>query len=112
MTGLFPVQGAELVRAEDRKRTMTQRQTNETAAAKPAKPAKRETKRDQLVKMLRRKTGADVPTISEKMGWQSHSTRAALTGLRKAGFDLEATKPEKGGPSRYRIVKDPAKAAS
>ena len=91
---------------------MTQTEQTETTATKPTKTAMRETKRDQLVKLLRRKTGADVPTISEKMGWQAHSTRAALTGLRKAGFVLEATKPEAGGPSRYRIVKEPAKVAS
>ncbi|MEX2520440.1 MAG: DUF3489 domain-containing protein [Paracoccaceae bacterium] len=92
---------------------MTQSQTTETAAAtKTATPAKRETRRDQLIKMLRRKAGADVPAISEKMGWQPHSTRAALTGLRKAGFTLEATKPDKGGPTRYRIVNEPAQAAA
>ena len=91
---------------------MTKTETNETTAANSDKPAKRVTKRDQLVKLLRRKTGADVPTISGKMGWQAHSTRAALTGLRKAGFTLEATKPEKGQPSRYRIVKEPEQAAS
>ena len=91
---------------------MTQIEHTKTPATKPSMSAKRETKRDQLVKMLRRKAGADVPTISEKMGWLPHSTRAALTGLRKAGFELEATKPEKGGPSRYRIVKEPAKASS
>jgi len=89
---------------------MTKTEVTDITAKKPAKPAKRETKRAQLVKLLRRKTGADVPAISEKMGWQPHSTRAALTGLRKAGFELEATKPEKGGPSRYRIVKEPIKA--
>ena len=88
---------------------MTQTEQTETTATKPAK---RETKCDQLVKMLRRKAGVDVPTISEKMGWLPHSTRAALTGLRKAGFELEATKPENGGPFRYRILKEPAKAAS
>ena len=91
---------------------MTKTDENGAAATTPAKQAKRETKREQLVKMLRRKAGADVPTISGKMGWQAHSTRAALTGLRKAGFTLEATKPEKGGPSRYRIVKEPQQAAS
>lgn len=102
----------ELIHADARRRTMTQRDKTETAAPKAVRPVRRETKRDQLVKMLSRKTGADVPTISEKMGWQAHSTRAALTGLRKAGFELEATKPEKGGPSRYRIVKEPAGVAS
>lgn len=90
---------------------MTQTNTIKATAAKPAKTSKRETKRDQLVKMLRRKAGADAPTISEKLGWLPHSTRAALTGLRKAGFELEATKPDNGGPSRYRIVSEPTKAA-
>lgn len=91
---------------------MTKTDEVEAKMTTPAKQKKRETKREQLVKMLRRKAGADVPTISGMMGWQAHSTRAALTGLRKAGFTLEATKPEKGGPSRYRIVKEPEQAVS
>lgn len=92
---------------------MTQTQTTETAAAtKTASAANRETKRDQLIRMLRRKAGADVPAISGKMGWQPHSTRAALTGLRKAGFTLDAVKPEKGGPTRYRIVNEPVQATA
>lgn len=91
---------------------MTQIGTIETATPKGAKPAKRETKHDQLVKLLCRKAGADVPTISEKLGWQAHSTRAMLTRLRQAGFELEATRPAKGGPSRYRIVKGPVQAAA
>lgn len=94
---------------------MTQTKTDEAnsaAATNIAMPRKRETKRDQLIKMLLRKAGVDVLAISTKFGWQQHSTRAALTGLRKAGFELEATKPEKGGPARYRIVKEPETAAS
>ena len=88
---------------------MTQTKTPSTAN-KIAEPPKKASKHDQLIRLLRRKTGADVPTISQKMGWQAHSTRAALTGLRKAGFVLEGAKPETGGPSRYRIVGDPVKA--
>lgn len=91
---------------------MTKTEESQTANSKAPRQGKRETKRDQFVKLLRRKTGADVPTISEKMGWLPHSTRAALSGLRKAGFELEVIKPEKGGPSRYRIVKEPTKASS
>lgn len=82
------------------------------AAAKSVTQRKRETRRDQLIRMLRRKTGADAPAISERMGWRPHSTRAALSGLRKAGFEIEATKPAKGGPTRYRIIKEPSKAAA
>lgn len=34
-------------------------------------------------------------------------TRAALTGLRKAGFEIAATKSEDGKPTRYRITAEP-----
>ena len=61
--------------------------------------------------MLTRKAGADVATISEKLGWQSHTTRAALTGLRKAGFEISAEKPGEGKPLSYRITAQPADAA-
>ncbi len=50
------------------------------------KQTKPKTKKAQLMQLLTRKTGADVATISEKLGWLPHTTRAALTGLRKAGF--------------------------
>ncbi|WP_170608849.1 DUF3489 domain-containing protein [Ruegeria arenilitoris] len=46
---------------------------------------KPKTKKARLIQMLSRKAGADVATISEKLDWQMHTTRAALTGLRKAG---------------------------
>ena len=53
------------------------------------KSPKPKTKKARLIQMLTRKAGADVATISEKLGWQSHTTRAALTGLRKAGFEID-----------------------
>lgn len=65
------------------------------------------TKKAQLIQMLTRKAGADVATISDKLGWQSHTTRAALTGLRKAGFEISAEKPGDGKPSCYRITASP-----
>ncbi|MDI3338871.1 DUF3489 domain-containing protein [Defluviimonas aestuarii] len=75
------------------------------AFAKP--PAKRATKKDQLIRMLGAAAGADVITISTKLGWQVHTVRAALTGLRKAGYDMVAEKPGQGKPARYRIVGTP-----
>ena len=62
------------------------------------------TKKDQLIRMLTAKAGADVATISDKLGWQPQTTRAAMTGLRKAGHEIVVTKPEGGGVSKYRIV--------
>ncbi len=65
---------------------------------------KSKTKKAQLVQMLRRKTGADVGAISEKLGWQPHTTRAALSGLRKAGFNVIRDDGSGNQSPRYRIV--------
>ena len=75
------------------------------------KSPKPKTKKAQLIQLLNRKAGADVATISEKLGWQSHTTRAALTGLRKAGFEISAETPGDGHASFYRITAPPADAA-
>ena len=61
------------------------------------------TKRDRLVSLLSKKAGADVAALSAALGWQAHTTRAALTRLRQAGFPLEAVKPAGGGAKVYRI---------
>lgn len=66
------------------------------------------TKKTQLVRLLHGKSGADVAAISAKLGWQAHSTRAALSGLRKAGYVITAEKGEGGKPTRYRIAAEPA----
>lgn len=67
----------------------------------------RTTKKAQLIQMLQSKTGSDIAALSKKLGWQSHTTRAALTGLRKAGYEIAATKSEDGKPTRYRIMAEP-----
>ena len=50
------------------------------------------------------KAGADVATLSAAPGWQPHTVRAAVTGLRRSGHVVVATKPAGGGAARYRIV--------
>ncbi len=97
--------------------------TTETAkpdASKPipvnatgnARTKARTTKKAQLIRMLNRKDGADVATLSTKLGWQQHTTRAALTGLRKSGYEIVSGKPGQGGASRYRIAAEPVAASS
>jgi hypothetical protein len=66
------------------------------------------TKKAQLIKMLSRKAGGDVVTISERFGWLPHTTRAALSGLRKSGYELTPEKLGNGKSSRYRITAKPA----
>ena len=62
------------------------------------------TKKDQLIRMLKAKAGADIAQLSKKLGWQPHTTRAAITGLRKSGHEIVLKKADKGGASTYRIV--------
>ena len=76
-----------------RRPTTKPRKSNTVARPKP-----RETKRARLIGLLKGARGSDVPTLSTKLGWQPHSTRAALTGLRKAGFTIERMQTE-GRPS-------------
>lgn len=65
------------------------------------------TKKAQLIRLLRRKAGADLQTLSTRLGWQPHTTRAAVSRLRKAGHVLTAERPADGRPLRYRIVQSP-----
>ena len=66
----------------------------------------RKTKKNQLIALLRTKRGISVNAISSKLGWQNHSTRAALTRLRQAGFELDTLKTAKTKLTRYRIIAD------
>ena len=60
-------------------------------------------KKDQLVELLRAKGGADVRALSDNLGWQPHTVRAALTGLRKAGIAVEKMQVRDDELTRYRI---------
>lgn len=56
--------------------------------------------------LLRRSGGATLDDMVKATGWLPHTTRAALTGLKKKGHTVERTKMD--GVSRYVLV---AKAA-
>ena len=58
----------------------------------------------QLLAVLAKPKGASLETICNATGWQPHSARAAVSGLRKAGYAIERL-PEDGeaGLSIYRI---------
>ena len=86
------------------------RKARQTRVSNPRTSVARVTKKAQLIRLLQRKDGADVTAISKKLGWQPHTTRAALTGLRKAGYEIVSARSGNGHPSRYRIAAEPAKA--
>ena len=63
------------------------------------------TKTDAVIRLLRRPSGATIAQIQKTTGWQPHSVRAALTGLRKKGHDVQRDKNTKG-VTVYRIAKE------
>jgi hypothetical protein len=69
------------------------------------------TKQALVIEMLCAKKGATLDTLIGATGWLPHTTRAALTGLRKRGFAIERTR-EDGSDSIYRIVSAAAAAVA
>ena len=53
--------------------------------------------------LLRRDGGATIDQLAVAMGWRLHTTRAALTGLRKRGFGIDRHKAENDRASAYVI---------
>ena len=47
------------------------------------------TKTETIIKLLRRSTGASISQLQTVTGWQPHSIRAAMTGLRKRGHEID-----------------------
>jgi hypothetical protein len=77
----------------------------DSPAAQP--PSVREgSKQAVLVMLLNRELGATVDQLRAATGWLPHTTRAALTGLRKRGFVIQRHK-DGGGPTVYRIEQRP-----
>ena len=59
------------------------------------------TKQAHLLALLTRPDGAAISEMTKATGWQAHSVRAALTGLRKRGHEIERS--VESGASRYRV---------
>jgi hypothetical protein len=73
----------------------------EPKASRAKNPAARSTKagtpragskQAQIITLMKRKSGATLDEMVEATGWLPHTTRAALTGLRKKGYALAKDK--------------------
>jgi hypothetical protein len=73
------------------------------AASAPATPApsRPHSKQTQVINLLKREGGAALVDIIEATGWLPHTSRAALTGLRRKGHAILSEKVE--GATRYQI---------
>ena len=68
------------------------------------------TKQALIAGLLAREQGATLDELIAATGWLPHTTRAALTGLRRKGFALDKSSRE-NGKTAYRI-EPPDKAAA
>ncbi len=68
----------------------------------PAAPA-RPSKKAAILNLLQRPDGAAIGDLITATGWQVHSVRAALTGLRKEGKELVRDK-DAAGITHYRLA--------
>ncbi len=75
-----------------------------TTQAPPVSPSVRPgTKQARLVDQLSRPGGASIADLGALLGWQPHTVRAALTGLRKKGYVITSAK-DATGVSVYRVT--------
>ena len=62
------------------------------------------TKISIVIEMLERDSGATIDELVAATGWLPHTTRAALTGLRKRGFEIDRRKAKDQSASAYVIA--------
>src|SRR5215217_2052428 len=75
-------------------------------AAEPARSPQQPrdgSKQAVLIQLLSRPEGASLDDLIAATGWLPHTTRAALSGLRRRGYAIERT-PADAGRSLYRVA--------
>jgi hypothetical protein len=79
------------------------------ALPEPQSEARRPSKQDEVVVMLRRPEGATVDEVASATGWQRHTVRGVFSGTlkKKLGLTLASAKEDRGRV--YRIA-EPARA--
>ncbi|MEO7247508.1 MAG: DUF3489 domain-containing protein [Novosphingobium sp.] len=76
-----------------------------TEAITPSAVTKAPSKTSLVLDLLRRPEGASIEELVAATGWLPHTTRAALTGLKKKGHVLTSEKVE--DVRRYRVTGAP-----
>jgi hypothetical protein len=70
-------------------------------AIETAPRAPRQTKQARLLELIGRDGGATLEELTSAARWLPHTTRAAITGLRKRGHDVRRERVD--GVSRYML---------
>ena len=99
--GLHDTVPDELSRQDEDRKPLSARGRGMTNAG--LSPARAGSKQAKVIAMLSDGSGATMETLIASTGWLPHTTRAALSGLRKRGYAVERAQ-EADGSSRYRIT--------
>ncbi len=84
-------------------KTRSVRPGTEPEPAHPPQHPREGSKQALLVDLLSRPEGASLDDLIGATGWLPHTTRAALTGVRRRGYAIERNTTD-DGPSRYRVA--------
>lgn len=106
------IEGAEAAEKDDGEKNLSSKKRAEARAPKeqtryraahsdPAATPRAGSKQALVISMLSGKSGTTLDALVEATGWLPHTTRAALTGLRKKGFPIERMREKDA--SVYRI---------
>lgn len=82
------------------------------AATPSMASARAGTKTAAVIALLGRAQGATIAELVAATNWLPHTTRAALTGLRKRGFVLNSDRSDRTRGSIYRILEAPTAGPS
>jgi hypothetical protein len=102
----------EPLAAKPRQNATIQRTKGETTLARADREPRAGSKRALIIALLQRAEGATLDDLIAATGWLPHTTRAALTGLRKVGMTIERSRPEQSAVSIYRIMPTATAAAA
>ena len=72
--------------------------------ARPADAAALTGKLAELLKLVRRKTGASIEEMASATGWQAHSVRGAISGTLRKRLGLTVERSKTDGVTRYRVA--------
>ena len=73
---------------------------------------KTRSKKGRLIQLLSNPKGARVLSLCKSLGWQKHTVRAAISGLRTAGYVIEAYASSRNGVTVYKLTGKPDPEAS
>lgn len=83
-----------------------QKKLNATHQAKPTggSSVAQGTRKQQLLMLVARPGGASIESLAETLGWQKHTVRAAVSGLRKCGHVVLASRSAITGETVYQLM--------